>query len=94
MIDFSINIGVIIQTALFVGGGLVAFGMLRRSVLDMENEMVELKKDQKDLAKALALVAVQDTRLNRIEQDIRDLRYGRGYILADGPRGTPSLIEP
>lgn len=85
MLDFSINVGVIVQTVIFVGGGLIAFGILKRTVTEMEQEIVEIKKDQKDLTKTLAQIAVQDSRLNRLEQDLRDLRHGRGFIVDVGP---------
>lgn len=82
MIEYSINIGVVIQTGVLIGGGLIVFGMLRKSVIDMEREIVEIKQDQKDLTKTIAQIAVQDARLNRLEQDIRDLRRGDGWIVS------------
>lgn len=80
-IDFSINIGIILQTGLVIGGGLIGYGALRGMVKEMEKDMVEIRKDQKDMSKVLAEVAVQNSRLNRLEEDIRDLRHGRGLIV-------------
>ena len=80
-IDFSINIGVVVQTIVILGGGLIVYGALRQSVKSMEHEILEIKKDQRNLASAVASIAVQDSRLNRLEQDLRDLRHGRGFVL-------------
>lgn len=81
MIDYSISLGAIIQTVVIFGGGLVALGVLKRTVGEMETEIVEIKKDYKDLSKTVAQIAVQDARINRLEEDMRDLRHGRGLIV-------------
>lgn len=81
MIDYSISLGAIAQTVVIFGGGLVALGVLRRTVGDMEREIVEIKKDYKDLTRTVAQIAVQDSRINRLEEDVRDLRHGRGLII-------------
>lgn len=84
MIDFSINLSAVIQTLAIIGGGLIVYGGLQRTVKRMEQEIIEIKKDQKDIAKALSQIAVQDTRLTRVEEDIRDLRRGIGFIKGPG----------
>lgn len=81
MIDFSINIGVIVQTVLILGGGLIALGAIKKTVSNMEKEILEVKKDQRDMSKTIAQIAVQDSRINRLEEDVRDLRHGRGLII-------------
>jgi hypothetical protein len=62
-------------------GALLVYGGLTKTVSKMEKEIIEMKKDQKDLTKTLAQIAVQNMRLDHIEEDIRDLRHGRGYII-------------
>jgi flagellar motor component MotA len=79
--------------SILCGGGLVAFGLGRttsrvESALKMQNEMMqqqaeeitELKSEARKIADLLTAIAVQGTRLDRLEADIRDLKHGKGFI--------------
>lgn len=81
MFDPSISLGVIVQSILMLGGGLIVYGALRQTVRDMEKEIVEIREDQREMSKTINKIAVQDQRLNRIEEDLRELRHGQGWAL-------------
>lgn len=81
------------------GGGLVIFKLGRTTerveqtlahqnqILDNQvMELKELKIDIEKVATVLATVAVQNSRLNRLEEDLRELRHGKGWVnpLNDG----------
>lgn len=75
------NLSVVVQSAIFLAGSLIVYGALKNTVGNMKEELAEIKKDQRDLTKTVAQIAVQDARINRLEQDLRDLRHGRGFIV-------------
>ena len=75
------------------GGGLVAFRLGRTSsrfeisiasqneILRIQSgEITELRKETKKLGDVLTAIAVQGTRMDRVEEDIRELRHGRGFV--------------
>lgn len=79
--ETSFTIGNVAQIVITLGGGLVLFGYLKKSVEAMEAKLAETERDVKDLTKTITHIAVQDNRLDRLEQDMRDLRYGRGFVV-------------
>jgi peptidoglycan hydrolase CwlO-like protein len=81
LIEWTISLGAIIQILVVIAGGLIVLGAMRRTIQDMDKEITEIKRDQKDLTKTIAQMAVQAQRLNRLEEDVRDLRYGRGFVM-------------
>lgn len=81
VIDYTVSIGVILQSVVVIGGALIVLGVMRKSVNDLEADVSDMEKDLKDLTKTVAAIAVQDQRLNRIEEDIRDLKHGKGLVL-------------
>ena len=75
------------------GGALVAFRLGRttsrvEASLERQNEILtkqsseisELKKETKKLGDVLTAIAVQGTRIGRVEEDIRELKHGRGFV--------------
>jgi prefoldin subunit 5 len=83
--DPTVTLGTLIQIAVFLGGGLVAFikvqGKLEMLSLRVEN----LESTSASIGTILQSVAVQSQRLTALEQDLRELRHGEGFIR--GPRG-------
>ncbi len=78
--------------SILAGGGLVAFKLGRttsrvEATLEMQNnilriqssEITELKIETKKLGDVLTQIAVQATRIERMEDDMRELRHGKGY---------------
>jgi hypothetical protein len=91
--DLSVLLQVGQIIAILAGGGLVAFRLGRttarvEATLSLQNriletqsaEISELKNETKKLGDVLTAIAVQGTRLDRLETDLQDLRHGRGFI--------------
>lgn len=86
----------VFEIASIIGGGaLVAFKLGRTTArveasLEKQNailvgqsgEISELKAETKKLGDVLTSIAVQGERINRIEDDIREIKHGRGFIQA------------
>lgn len=87
MIDPTITVGNIIEItvlciggAVTLGGGLLALGSFRKSVENLTRDMTDMKEEIKQVGKVLVTLAVTTTRLDSVEQDIRELKHGRGFI--------------
>ena len=77
----------IIQIAAYLLGVAFFVIMLRADIRILRHDMATLQVRQDALNEAFAgltsvltQVAVQDTRIKSIEDDIRELRHGKGYI--------------
>ena len=95
MIDYTLNIGIIIQIVILtvgglitVGGGLIAIGSFRKTFQDLTRDMTDMKLEIKKVGEVLVSMAVHSTRLDNVEQDIRDLKHGRGFITARSEGGV------
>lgn len=75
------------------GGGLVLFRLGRttsrvEATLERQNEILEgqsksidgLREETKQVNVVLTKIAVQESRLERIEEDIRDMQHGKGFV--------------
>lgn len=79
--DWRISIGTIIEIAtIFFGGLFFLYGMKSRIDL-MSIELAALKAAIAKLSEILTRLAVQDQRLLNIENDIKDMRHGVGFIV-------------
>jgi len=87
-IDYTISIGSIAEVATLLGGGLVAVGVMRNTVTHIKKRVDDMETELKEFSKALMQLAVQHNRLNNIEEDIRDLKHGRGFINVEPSRLT------
>lgn len=79
--DATISLGTLIQTIVIVGGGIAVFWQMKGKVDNMATEIVDIKTDLKELNKVIVKMAVADNRLNNLEEDIRDLKRGKGFIV-------------
>lgn len=92
-LDIILKIGEILS--ILGGGALVAFRLGRttsrvEASLQAQNqllesqsaEITELKNETKKLGDVLTQIAVQQTRIERLENDLRELRHGRGFVQA------------
>lgn len=84
----------IVQAAAIIGGGLFFLFKLGRATAKLEGaltlqnvilknqaeDVTELKADVRKLGDVLTTIAVQDNRLDRIENDIREIKHGKGFI--------------
>jgi prefoldin subunit 5 len=80
MIDYTINLGAIIQIIVIVGGGLIAMISMKSTVDNIKSDMDEMKTDLKKVGDALVTLAVATKRLDHVEEDIREMKHGRGFI--------------
>ena len=87
IVDATITIGNIIEIATIAGGGLIAMVTVRNSVFNLRNEFknmqgdfIDMKKDIRALGEVMVKMAVTDQRLLGVEQDVRELKHGRGFV--------------
>lgn len=87
MIDWTISVGNLINIVILVCGLMTFFWGMKGDIRIIRHDMTNLKQRQETLGEAftqlgtiLTQVAVQDTRINRVEADIVDLRHGRGFV--------------
>lgn len=75
------------------GGGMVAFRLGRttsrvEASLNIQNKILEsqseeitsLKLETRKIGDVLTAIAVQGTRIQRVEDDLRELKHGRGFV--------------
>ena len=89
MIDPTITIGNVVEIGTLVIGGAVTFALLRSTVTQLKTEVTELKTDVRALNKVVIELAVTDRRLIAVEEDIRELRHGRGFVRESVNREYP-----
>lgn len=87
MIDLTITVGNIIEIAVIACGGIAAVVTVRNSVVNlgrdlsrMEADFMDMKIEIKKVGEVLVKMAVTDTRLMNVEQDIREMKHGQGFI--------------
>lgn len=87
MIDLTITVGNIIEIATIAGGGMIAVLAVRGSVNDlgkdlvrMEADFTDMKTEIKKVGDVLIRMAITDTRLTNVEQDVREMKHGQGFI--------------
>jgi hypothetical protein len=86
-IDWTISIGSLIQVVVILVGGLSVLITLRNTVAELKTDVSDIQKELQKMGDILTKMAVaetrldnQDTRLGRVEHDVRDLRRGVGFI--------------
>lgn len=96
IVDATITVGNIIEIATIAVGGIIAIVQVKNSVstlrkelsleLDfMKTDFTDMKTEIKKVGDVLIKMAVTDQRLLGVEQDVRELKHGRGFIR--GPQG-------
>jgi hypothetical protein len=85
-------VGMIILAALFVIMIKADVKILRVEMKAISKNLELLNTAFSQLSQVLSRSDVADTRIARLEEDVRDLRHGRGFIQDDvngeyGPRG-------
>lgn len=94
--DFTITLGSMIETGSILAGGIYALAMLKTTVVALKGEVAESKRETKDsiseiqseikkIGEVLINQADQNRRLIHLEDDVRELRHGRGFV--QGERG-------
>lgn len=80
MIEQTITIGNIIEIIAIIGGGMTVFVTLKNTVANIKDDVIAMQTEIKKLADVITKMAVTDLRLTNLEQDIRELRHGRGFV--------------
>lgn len=88
MIEQTITIGNIIEIVSILAGGLTVFVTLKNTVAHIKDDVNGMQFELKKLADVVTRMAVTDVRLTNLEQDIRELRHGHGFVQIDREYGS------
>jgi len=80
MIDATITIGNIIEISVLALGGLAGMITVKNSVSNLKSDVIDMKVEIKELSSVVSKMALTDLRLSNVEQDIRELKHGRGFV--------------
>lgn len=86
MIDYTVGVGNLIQIVAFVATAIYGIAVLRGTVGTLKSDMVEVKDELKKVAEVLKELAVTNKRLDYLEEDLRELKHGEGFVLPLGGR--------
>lgn len=78
--DPTITLGTLLQIFVFFGGGLIAFIRMQGKMDMMSLRIKNLETTSTNTGTILQTVAVQSQRLTALEQDLRELRHGEGFV--------------
>ena len=79
--DPSIKLGDILTIASFVGMGVAAYYKVKADLRVHNVRLTSVETACVQMAATLTQVAVQDNRLVNLENDVRELRHGEGFVL-------------
>jgi hypothetical protein len=80
VVDYTITVGNLVEIASIIGGGLLVMITLRGDVANMKAEVGEIQHEIKKIGDVLINQADQNRRLIHLEEDLRELRHGRGFV--------------
>jgi len=87
ILEYSITVGSLLQSALLIAAATAAFYALKGDVNVLKHDVRNIQDNQKamteaftQLEKILTQVAVQDTRIHTIEKKVDELSHGQGFI--------------
>lgn len=90
IVDATITIGNMIEIAVIAGGGIAALATVRgsvknltRDITNMRGEFTDMKSEIKKVGEVLIRMEATDRRLTNVEQDVREMRHGHGFITGD-----------
>lgn len=88
MIDWTLNVGTLVQIAVLVSGIMAFTIKVRSDVASVKNHITDIKEELKELRKVFTVQVDHDGRLSRAEDDIREMRsdikemrHGEGFVL-------------
>jgi archaellum component FlaC len=85
-IDYTITVGNIIEIGSIVIGGLYALATIKNNVGLLKTEVGKMQSEIEKISEVLINQADQNRRIIHLEEDVRELRHGRGFV--QGPRGV------
>lgn len=84
-IDYTISIGNLVEIGSILLGGLYALVTIRSNVGVLTTEVGDMQTEIKKISEVLINQADQNRRIIHLEDDLRELRHGRGFV--QGERG-------
>jgi hypothetical protein len=94
MIDWTLNVGTIVQFVVIAVGALAFILSVKSDVSSVRVDITDIKEELKELRKVLTTQVDHDGRLRRAEEDIRalnrdlkELRHGEGFVFPLKPVG-------
>src|SRR3569833_977359 len=83
IVDATITIGNIIEISVIAVGGVTMMITLKNTVANMKTDITDMKSEIKKVGDVLVKMAVTEQRISNVEQDVRDLRHGHGFVQRD-----------
>jgi len=80
-IDWNVSIGTVVEIAGIVGGGAYALIIMKSTVDNLKTTIADVQLEIKEISRAMLQLAVQDNRIKNLEEDIREMRHLRGFIV-------------
>jgi hypothetical protein len=88
MIDWTVNVGTIVQIVVILGGIIAFVYSVKGDVSAVKGNIADIKQELRELRKVLTTQVDHEGRLERCEQDVRELRadlkelrHGEGFVL-------------
>ncbi len=83
VIDYTITLGNMVEIGSIVVGGLYALATIKSNVGILKTEVGEMQVEIKKISDVLINQADQNRRIIHLEEDVRELRHGRGFVQGD-----------
>jgi len=87
IVDATITVGNIIEICTIAGGGILALATMRTKISNLTQrfesiqlDFSDMKKDIKAIGDVKVEMAIINQRLLGTEQDVRELKHGRGFV--------------
>lgn len=94
MIEWTLNVGTIVQIVVVAAGIFAFIYSVKGDVSMVKENITDIKDELKELRKVLTTQVDHDGRIERLEQDYRDLRadfkelrHGEGFVFPLKPVG-------
>lgn len=85
IVDYTITVGNIFEISSILLGGLYALATIKNNVGMLKAEVTKMQTEIEKISEVLINQADQNRRIIHLEEDVRDLRHGKGFV--QGPRG-------
>lgn len=87
VIDYTITMGNLIEISSIIGGGILVLTTLKSDVSALKTganevrfDLGEMQAEIKKIGEVLITQADQNRRIMHLEEDVRELRHGHGFI--------------
>lgn len=97
-IDPHITVGTLLEIGTIVVGGVIAlskfatkFALFHADLTGVKTDMTDMKSEIKKVNELLASAREADRRITRLEDDLRELRHGEGFVTGNRRAGTDGV---